>query len=216
MNPQTNQIHREDQGGRHNPMDNHSRRSWQQQLRTVVPMAVMILILAACGSSEDDASTGTTSPPPAPTTTTAAASATTSAPATTATPVTSASTGDAIATYDGSECVYEGPTEFDLNTTVTFTVTNESDTTDMGFSVWSVPEGTTADEILEDGIFTVVGGGPPADPEKGFHTALFAPTAIGTSEGLRVFLDTPGLHAFNCFDSSTGGGNHAIMFTVNG
>ncbi len=135
------------------------------QLWFVAPFTVMILILAACSSSEDDASTGTTSPPPSPTTTTAAASATTGAPATTLTPVTSASTGDAIATYDGSECVYEGPTEFDLNSTVTFTVTNESDTTDMGFSVWSVPEGTTADEILEDGIFTVVGGGPPADPE---------------------------------------------------
>jgi hypothetical protein len=93
---------------------------------------------------------------------------------------------------------------------VTFTVTNESDTTDMGFSVWSVPEGTTADEILEDGIFTVVGGGPPADPEKGFYAALFAPTAIGTSQTLRVFLDTPGQHALNCYEGSTRGGprNH--------
>jgi len=123
---------------------------------------------------------------------------------------------DPTATYIGGACDYDGPSEFDLNSTVTFTVTNESDTTDMGFSVWSVPEGTTADEILEDGIFTVVGGGPPADPEKGFYTALFRPTAIGTSLGLRVFLDTPGQHALNCFDASTGGGNHAIMFTVNG
>ncbi len=185
------------------------------QLRFIAPLAVMILILAACGSSEDDASTGTTSPPPAPTTTTAAASATTAAPATTSTPVTSATTGDAIATYDGSECVYEGPTEFDLNSTVTFTVTNESDTTDMGFSVWSVPEGTTADEILEDGIFELLGI-TDVDEWPGFYAALFPPTAIGTSETLRVFLDKPGLHAFNCFDASTGGRNHAIMFTVNG
>jgi hypothetical protein len=128
--------------------------------------------------------------------------------------VTSATTGDAIATYDGSECVYEGPTEFDLDSTVTFTVTNESDTTDMGFSVWSVPEGTTADEILEDGIFTVVGGGPPADPEKGFYAALFPPTAIDSTEDLTVTLDTPGQHALICFDASTGGGDRAIMFTV--
>jgi hypothetical protein len=130
--------------------------------------------------------------------------------------VTSATTGEAIATYDGSGCVYEGPTEFDLNSTVTFTVTNESDTTEMGFAVWSVPEGTTADEILEDGIFTVVGGGPPADPEKGFYTALFAPTAIDSTEDLTVTLDTPGQHALICFDASTGGGDHAIMFTVSG
>jgi hypothetical protein len=130
--------------------------------------------------------------------------------------VTGATTGDAIATYDGSECVYEGPTEFDLDSTVTFTVINESDTTDMGFGVWSLPEGTTADEILEDGIFTVVGGGPPVDEAPGFYRALFGPTAIGTSQGLRVFLDTPGQHALNCYDLSTGGGDHAIMFTVSG
>ena len=119
------------------------------------------------------------------------------------------------ATYAGGACDYDGPSEFDLDSTVTFTVTNESDATDMGFSVWSVPEGTTADEILEDGIFTVVGGGPPVDEANGFYAALFRPTAIGTSEGLRVFLDTPGQHALNCFDGSTDG-DHAIMFTVNG
>ena len=122
------------------------------------------------------------------------------------------------ATYTGGACDYDGPSEFDIDSTVTFTVTNESDTTDMGFAVWSVPEGTTADEILQDGIFTVVGGSPPADKANGFYAELSRPTAIGTSEGLRVLLDTPGQHALLCFDLSRqpGGGDHAIMFTVNG
>ena len=35
-------------------MDNHSRKSWRQQLRTVAPILAMILVVAACGSSEDD------------------------------------------------------------------------------------------------------------------------------------------------------------------
>jgi hypothetical protein len=128
--------------------------------------------------------------------------------------VTSASTGDAIATYDGSGCVYEGPTEFDLNSTVTFTVTNESDTTDMGFGVWSVPEGATADEILEDGIFELLGI-TDVDEWPGFYAASFAPTTIDSPETLRVFLDKPGQHALNCFDL-TADLDHAIMFTVNG
>ena len=39
------------------------------------------------------------------------------------------------ATYTGGACDYDGPSEFDLNSTVTFTVVNGSDTTDMGFGV---------------------------------------------------------------------------------
>ena len=126
----------------------------------------------------------------------------------------SGTTGDPTATYDGSGCSYEGPTEFDLDSAVTFTFINESDTTNMGFGVWSVPEETTADDILEEGIFVVVGGGPPVDPEKGFYAALFAPTAIDSTGTLRVTLDKPGQHALNCYDGSTDGGDHAIMFTV--
>ena len=46
-------------------MDNHSRKSWRQQLRIVAPILVMILVVAACGSSEDDASATTASDDPA-------------------------------------------------------------------------------------------------------------------------------------------------------
>ncbi len=121
-------------------------------------------------------------------------------------------TSEPTATYYGSGCSYEGPTEFDLGSAVTFTFINESDTTNMGFGVWSIPEGTTADDILAEGIFGVVGGGPPVDPEKGFYAALFAPTAIDSTGTLTVTLDKPGQHALNCYDESTG--DHAIMFTV--
>ena len=43
------------------------------------------------------------------------------------------------ATYTGDACDYDGPSQFDLDSTVTFTVTNESDTTHVGFAVGSFP-----------------------------------------------------------------------------
>jgi hypothetical protein len=119
---------------------------------------------------------------------------------------------DPTATYDGSDCSYDGPSGFELGETVTFTFINESDTSDLGFSVWSVPEGTTADEINELGIFEVAGGGPPVEEAPGFYAALFAPTPLDSTEILTVTLDTPGQHALNCFDLTTT--DHAIMFTV--
>ena len=162
------------------------------------------------------AAESTTVPTTVPTTVTIAAVAAEST--TILTTVTTAAEPDttqaeATATYDGSGCSYEGPTEFDLDSTVTFAVINQSDTTNMGFAVWSVPEGTTADDILEQGIF-VAGVGSPPDPEKGLLEASFGPTAIDSTGILTVTLDKPGQHALNCYDESTDGGDHAIMFTV--
>ena len=118
------------------------------------------------------------------------------------------------ATYTGGACDYDGPSEFDLDSTVTFTVINESDNTNMGFGVWSVPEGTTADEIVEEGLFDLLGI-TDVDDWPGFYTALFAPTAIDSTGSMRVLLDTPGQHVLNCFDV-TADLDHPIMFTVNG
>ncbi len=121
-------------------------------------------------------------------------------------------TSDPTATYTGGACDYDGPSEFDLDSTVTFTVINESDTTNMGFGVWSVPEGTTADEIVEEGLFDLLGISNVND-WPGFYTALFAPTAIDSTGTLTVTLDKPGQHALNCYDA-TADADHAIMFTV--
>jgi len=107
--------------------------------------------------------------------------------------------GNAVTTYDGSACVYEGPVEFDLDLTVNFGFVNESDTTNMGFSVWKVPEEGTADEILE-----VVGGiSEPVEGQAGFLRALSPPTIRGGTTILTVTLDTPGQYALICSDFST-------------
>ena len=182
--------------------------------RSAVIAAVLVaVVLTGCG---DTTGTNNGSEELSPTSTiTAVAAESTTVPTTITTAAEPDTTqAEASATYDGSGCSYEGPTEFDLGSTVAFTVINESDTTNMGFAVWSVPEGTTANDILEQGIFVVVGGGPPPDPEKGFHAASFAPTAIDSTDILTVTLDKPGQHALNCYDESTDGGDHAIMFTV--
>jgi hypothetical protein len=119
-------------------------------------------------------------------------------------------TSDPIATYDGNECVYEGPTEFPLNSVVTFTLVNASETRDVGFGVWAVPDGSTAAEILERGIFEVVGATSLATDE--FLAGRFPPTTRDFEYELSVTLDTPGQHVLNCFEEP--GGDHAIMFTV--
>jgi hypothetical protein len=125
----------------------------------------------------------------------------------------SESASEPTAVYDGTTCNYDGPSEFDLDERVRFTYTNESDHIDVGFSVWAVPEGTTADEIFEVGIFEVVGVDGP-DDAPGFYAAAFAPTPIDETGFFTVTLDIPGQHAYNCFEDTDGGRNHAIMFTV--
>ena len=117
------------------------------------------------------------------------------------------------ATYTGGACDYDGPSEFALNTMVTFTVINESETTEVGFSLWKFPEGVTPDEILEQGIFEfVTQGNSPS--------YIAPPTAIGEPRTLRVFFDSPGQWGINCFDQSgrddDGSDNYVTMFTVNG
>ena len=118
------------------------------------------------------------------------------------------------ATYTGGgACDYDGPSEFALNSQPTFTVINESETTEVGFSLWKFPEGVTPEEILEQGIFEFVtlGNSP---------SYIAPPTAIGEPRTLRVFFDSPGQWGINCFDQSggddDGSDNYVTMFTVNG
>ena len=118
------------------------------------------------------------------------------------------------ATYTGGACDYDGPSEFDLDSTVTFTVTNESDTTEVGFALWKFPDGVTPEEILEQGIFEFVTSG---NAEAG----VSPPTVIGEPETLRVFFDLPGQWGIVCFDGSGGetdvaGIDYVTMFSVNG
>jgi hypothetical protein len=121
-------------------------------------------------------------------------------------------TSDPTATYTGGACDYDGPSEFDLNSTVTFTVENESDTVEVGFSILDFPEDLTSEVILELGIFAFV----PFGTAEAFTGN---PTAIGTPEDLTVTFDTPGQWGLNCYDESGNehggaGLDYVTMFTV--
>ncbi len=109
------------------------------------------------------------------------------------------STGEPTKTYDGTNCVYDGATEFDLNDEVTFTFTNESDTVLVGFVVWEVPDGTTAELINEVGIFEATGTQQGNTAPYEFFEAKFPPTQLDTEYPVTVVLDTEGLYAVNCF-----------------
>ena len=120
------------------------------------------------------------------------------------------------ATFDGDGCTYDGPTEFALNSEVTFTFINASANSDVEFSVWKVREGTTAAEILEDGLFGVTGEGSAADDR---YDVEFAPTVQDRGYPMTITLNSPGQHILNCFDGSGDFFQHvdyAILFTVSG
>ena len=117
------------------------------------------------------------------------------------------------AVFTGEECTYEGPTEFELGSTVTFAFVNESGVTDMGFSVWPVPEDTNPDRILAEGLFGVV----PDDGTYEMYDAVFPPVEIGSTSSLDITLDRSGRHAIICFDASgiiPGDRDYAILFDV--
>jgi hypothetical protein len=122
------------------------------------------------------------------------------------------SSSELSATYTGGACEYDIPSEFDLNSTVTFTVTNESDTPLVGFAVRPFPEGTTPEEVLDEGVFEFVS-------KAGFVSFLKSPSDVGTSRQLTVTFVTPGQWGLNCFDESGGdhggeGLDYVGMFTV--
>ena len=162
-------------------------------------MTVMILIIAACSSSEDDASTGTTAPTPVTTTTTAAIEApTTTTPSTTQEAPTA--TSEATATYTGGACTHDGPSEIDLNSEVTFTLIDETESDSVGLGLWAVPAGTTTEQIHDDGIFSLESGG-------GENVEWSSETQVSDFEWqFTVTFSESGLHAVNCYDTS--GGEH--------
>ena len=116
------------------------------------------------------------------------------------------------ATFTGDRCDYQGPSAFELDSTVTFTFVNDSSVTDMGFSVWPIPDTTTAQEIFDEGLFAVVGD----DDTYSFYDAVFPPTETGSTSSLDVTFDRSGSHAIICFDVSGIGADrdYAILFDV--
>lgn len=124
-------------------------------------------------------------------------------------------TSDPTATYTGGACDYVGPTEFELNSEVTFTFTDETESDSVGFALWAVPAGTTTEQIHDDGIFSLESGG-------GENVEWSSETQVSDVEWqYTVTYSETGLHAVNCYDTSGGehggaGLDYPNLITVNG
>jgi hypothetical protein len=119
------------------------------------------------------------------------------------------SASEPTATYTAGACDYDGPSEFEVNSTVTFTFTNESDESDVGFSVLKFPEGSTPEEIFNEGIFSVVAS------DDAIIDFVPAPTVNGTEYDLTVTFIETGQHGINCFNlAADTESDYVTMFTV--
>lgn len=114
-------------------------------------------------------------------------------------------TAEPTATFTGDGCRYEGPTEFDTDAEVTFTFVNDSDVDDPGFSIASVPVGTTSDLIGDVGIDRVI------SEDESFIGWVGNMTPPGTENTVTVTFTEPGTVALVCF-AETGNGDGAVDY----
>jgi hypothetical protein len=123
---------------------------------------------------------------------------------------TTAPTGEATTTFDGGACIYDGPAEFELGTEVTYTFVNTSNGVSAGYGVWVLPDGTTLDDLENNGIHGV--GTNPRTDLRG----LLGASSPGIDKELTVTLDTPGTWVVNCFHPVPGGADDfpAATFVV--
>ena len=115
-------------------------------------------------------------------------------------------------TFTGDACAYEGPTEFALGDRVAFTFVNAS--TDVGkFELWKVPNGTTAADISERGIFDVV-----LAVEEDLRWAIGGEDNMppGDQSILTRTLSFEGQHAVVCLGNSERTNQTSAFFTVAG
>ena len=145
-------------------------------MRALKSAALAVLILAGCSSDSDDASESESG----------------------ATVVVGAPIA-ASATYTGEACPYDGPNEVTVGATLSITVVNRTTEPEIGFSLWQVPDGTTAEEIAEGGISEIVGTDDQA------HDVVFAPTDQDTEYELSAVVDVAGTWVVNCFFLGDGG-----------
>jgi hypothetical protein len=111
-----------------------------------------------------------------------------------------------VVTFDSDSCTYTGPVEFDLDTELTANVTNEVGTS-FGFAVWKVPDGTTTEDIEEQGMLAV--GGSLSQNERG----ALSPGSV-SDRTLVVVLNETGTWAFNCFVLGSSGADYPTIVEV--
>ena len=118
-------------------------------------------------------------------------------------------------TYTGSGCTYEGPSEFDVGSEVTFTFIDEAESGNTGLVLWIVDEGTIPEMIHDEGIFNV-----EAMQTKMRTIDSLSETEVSASEyQFTARFEQPGTYALNCYDTSGGendgaGLDHSTILTA--
>ena len=99
-------------------------------------------------------------------------------------------TSEPTATFDGSACVFAGPSSLDFNGSIPFVFVNESDS-EAGMGVWKVPDGTTIEDVAVGDISEI------ADFDTDMRGIVDA--SAGESATVTVLLDVAGDWLINCF-----------------
>jgi hypothetical protein len=164
---------------------------------------IAAMVVSACGGGDTAAAPSTTV---SVVTSVAARTATTILRTTTtqvqeSSPTTAVPIVGGVATRRDGGCSYEGCTEFEVNSEVTFVFVNDTEEWNMGFSVLWVREGTTVEAINElHRVFHL-----PGFEEEEDSYSPYLPTGHGRGPAsvseVSVVLNRRGLHALVCFQS---------------
>ena len=163
---------------------------------------------AAGGSSEDGdaaddgagttlAATTTTAVAPTATTEALVTTTTSAAPISTA-PATTAPTSslDLLLTFDGEQCIYQGPSEGVLSEPLNLELINNSDVAAIGRVSWVPPE--FLEEFLEEVMPTVGTDFPLSDGRGGMMVAFYVEATSGTAASTSAFVPAPGTYVLDC------------------
>ena len=118
---------------------------------------------------------------------------------------------EASAEFTGDDCVYSGPTEFDVGDEYEITVSDVTEErTDVGFALSPVPAGTTVAEVREKGIDKIL----TEDEIDDSPFLISATTEEGTQRVLAATLDVTGIWLVYCFAMNPDGVFPATTFEV--
>jgi hypothetical protein len=94
---------------------------------------------------------------------------------------------DPTATYTGGACTYDGPSEFDVDSEVTFILIDETESGNTGLVLWLVDDGTTPEMIHDEGVDNL------SETQVSLREYQFTAS-----------FEQPGTYALNCYDTSGG------------
>ena len=102
------------------------------------------------------------------------------------------------AEFTGDACVYSGSTDFEVGDQIEVTVSDATEERmEVGFGLLKVVDGTSAEQIHQEGVFEYAEGDPAA-------VVFAATTEPGTESTLSGTLDSAGTWVVNCFVFGTG------------